>query len=290
MKTTSLYIALLATILGLTSCDVINPEEQVPAYLDIQPFTLTTSAGSQGSTSEKITEVWVFADGAFLGAYSLPATVPVLSVGPTEIELQAGIKDNGISSTPEPYPFYEPYIINLNLEANKIEQIQPTTRYTSDTKFAFIEDFEDLRPRIFTETIFGETGIVRTQSEVFEGSYSGQFSLERENRPLVEITSATEFNGLQDGGVFVYLEVNYKSDAPVAWGIAGARSTATGQEQFYDPGFTSSEEWNKIYFNLSRIIFDSQIEDYKIAFQAFLTESSPDSSNVYLDNIKLVHF
>lgn len=290
MKTIIPFFALFSFLLLGSSCDIINPEEQVPAYLDIQPFTLTTSPGPQGTTSEKITEVWVFIDGQFLGMYDLPATVPVLSVGSTEIRLEAGVRDNGVSSTPEIYPFYEPYVINLDLEANKTATILPSTRYLPETRFAFIEDFEDNRPRIFTETVFGETEVNRTQADVFEGNYSGQFSLLRDERPLVEITSAASFSELQGDGVFVYLEVNYKSDAPVAWGIAGELGAGTGQQQFYDPGFTPSSEWNKIYFNMTRLIFDAALDDYKFAFQAFLTETSPDSANVYLDNIKLVHF
>ena len=290
MKAILPSISLLAFLIGFAACDIINPEEQVPAYLQIEPFSISTIAGSQGSASEKITEVWVFIDGGFLGVYDLPATVPVLSVGPTDIRLDAGIRDNGLTDRPEPYPFYDSYEVRLNLEANKTEVIQPTTSYVGDTRFSFIEDFEDTRPRIFTESIFGETEISRTQTEVFEGNYSGQFSLVRDVRPVVEMSSAVEFSGLQDAGVFVYLEVNYKSDAPVAWGVAGVRDIGTAQEQFYDPGFNPNTEWNKIYLNLSQLIFDAQIEDYKIAFQAFLTETSPDSANVFLDNIKLVSF
>ena len=290
MKTIFPSVSLLVLLLGCWSCDIINPEEQVPAYLAIEPFTFNTVVGAQGTASAKIVEAWVFIDGAFLGVYDLPATVPVLAVGPTDIRIDAGIKENGVNDRPEPYPFFESYEVRLNLEANTTEVIQPTTRYTTNTKFAFIEDFEDTRPRIFTETIFGQTELTRTQSEVFEGNFSGQFSVTREERPLVEISSSIDFNGLQDEGIFVYLEVDYKSDAAVAWGIAGERNAGSGQQQFYDPGFNPSLEWNKIYFHLSPLIFDAGIEDYKIAFQAFLTESSPDSAIVFLDNIKLVHF
>ncbi|MEL6831535.1 MAG: hypothetical protein AAFP77_01010 [Bacteroidota bacterium] len=290
MKAILPTISLLVFLLSYSACDIINPEEQVPAYLEIEPFTLNTVAGAQGSANARIVEAWVFIDGAFLGVYDLPATVPVLAVGPTDIRIDAGIKENGVNDRPEPYPFYESYEVRLNLEANKTEVIQPTTRYTTNTKFAFIEDFEDIRPRIFTETIFGQTELTRTQSEVFEGNFSGQFSVTREERPLVEISSSVDFSGLQDEGIFVYLEVDYKSDAAVAWGIAGEQNAGSGQLQFYDPGFNPSLEWNKIYFHLSPLIFDAGIEDYKIAFQAFLTESSPDSANVFLDNIKLVHF
>lgn len=290
MKTflrTAFCFSILAFI---SSCDLINPEEKVPAYLDIQPFSLSTLPGSQGSSDEKITEVWVFVDGAFLGSYDLPALVPVLNIGTTEIRLEAGIRDNGLSAKPDIYPFYAPYTTTLNLEPGKTETIQPVITYSGDAKFAFIEDFEDNRPRIFTMEILGETPLGRTTDDVFEGGYSGQFSLTRDSRPVVEIGTSASFSGLQDGGVFVYLEVNYKSDVPVSWGIIGEIDPAVGPEGFYDPGFVAKDEWNKIYFNISQLIFDVNVEDYQIGFQAFLTEASPDSATVLLDNIKLVHF
>lgn len=290
MRTTWLYIRCLPLLFVLSGCDIINPEEQVPAYLDIKEFTLTTEVGSEGSASEKITEVWVFVDGVYLGMYDLPALVPVLKAGPTEVRLEAGIRDNGISATPDIYPFYEAYSVNLDLEANKTEIIEPLTAYTSITKFSFIEDFEDNRPRVFTETLTGGTSLERTQEDVFEGEYSGTFSLTREDRPVVEFATNATFSGLQEGGVFVYLEVNYKSDAPVIWGIIGEPDPIAGPERFYDPGFSPKDEWNKIYFNISQLIFDSQLDEYQIGFQALLTTSSPDSANVILDNIKLVHF
>lgn len=290
MKNHWKLLGFVLILFSMGSCDIINPEEQVPAYLEIQDFTLTTLPGSQGSDSERITEVWVFIDGVFLGMYDLPAVVPVLKAGPTEIRLEAGIRDNGISSVPDIYPFYEPYTVNLNLEANKTESINPVTSYLADAKFAFIEDFEETRPRVFTQILTGVTPLERTQDDVFEGDFSGQFSLTKENSPVVEIATAANFSGLQEDGVFVYLEVNYKSDAPVIWGFVGEPDPIAGPERFYDPGFAPKDEWNKIYFNLSQILFSSLLNEYQIGFQAFLTEESPDSATVLLDNIKLVHF
>jgi hypothetical protein len=289
MKTFSNLVGLAILLLGFTTCDIINPEEQVPAYLEIAPFSLSTANG-EGSASENITEVWVFIDGAFLGVYDLPATVPVLKYGATEVRLDAGIKDNGISDTPEIYPFYESYTVNLDLEANKTEVIEPSIGYSSDTKFSFIEDFEDNRPRIFTEVLTGDTELEQVQSGVFEGSYSGYFTLERDTRPVVEIATLTDFSGLQEDGVYVYLEVNFKSDVPIVWGLSGEPFAGGGEVQYYEPGSLASDEWKKIYFNLSSLVFDADLESYKIVFQALLTENSPDTAEVYLDNIKLVHF
>ncbi len=290
MKSLWKLFGILSLVFSLTACDLINPEEQVPAYLEINEFTLSTQAGSQGSANERITEVWVFVDGVFLGMYDLPALVPVLKAGPTEVRVEAGIRDNGIASFPDIYPFYEPYKVNLDLKANETAIINPTTTYISEAKFAFIEDFEDTRPRVFTQILKGTTEIERTTDDVFEGSYSGRFSLTRENQPVLEIASSAIFSGLQEDGVFVYLEVNYKADAPVVWGFVGEPDPIAGPLGFYDPGFSAKNEWNKIYFNLSQLLFDIQLDEYQIGFQAFLTAESPDSATILLDNIKLVHF
>lgn len=284
------FVFMLCAGFMLSSCNLINPEEETPAFLEIAPFSLTTNEAGQGSDSEKITEAWVFIDGSFLGVYDLPATVPVLNFGTTAITVEAGIRENGISSTPEIYPFYEPYEITLDLVAGETFSIQPQTEYLSGTKFSFIEDFEDNRPRLFTQQILGSEMISLTSSEAFEGQYSGVFGLSKENQPVVEIATELAFSDLQEDGIFVYLEVNYRSDAPVLWGVIGEEDPVAGIDRFYEPGFTPKAEWNKIYFNLSEIIFTSQLEEFQIGMQAFIRQEDPDTANVYLDNIKLVHF
>ncbi|MEL7220259.1 MAG: hypothetical protein AAGJ93_03005 [Bacteroidota bacterium] len=283
-------ILTIYVILILSSCNLINPEEDIPAYLEIAPFTLTTNLATQGSASEKITEAWVFIDGVFLGVYDLPATVPVLQAGVTEVTVEAGIRDNGISSTPEIYPFYEAYEVNLDLVPGETFNVQPQTQYLSNTKFALIEDFEDNRPRLFTQQILGSGEISLVTADAFEGQYSGFFGLSKENQPILEISTELAFSELQEDGVFVYLEVNYRSDAPVLWGIVGETDAITGLERYYGSGFTPKAEWNKIYFNLSQSIFDSQLDEFQVGLQAFLRVEDPDTANVYLDNIKLVHF
>lgn len=279
----------LALVGLLWQCDLVNPEEATPAYLKIEEFTFTTSV-AQGSNHQKITEVWVSINGEFLGVYDLPALVPVLAFGPTVVKLEAGIRDNGISSIPEIYPFYDPFTVNVDLAAGQTTNITPSTRYIDGIQFGFIEDFEDSRPRIFVEQLTGETPLNRTQTDVFEGGYSGHIALTKANNPVVELATGLDFGDLQSAGVFVYLEVTYKSEAPVAWGIVGPGDAILGPEGFFDVGFTPKDDWNKIYFNLSEMIFTSQLDEYKIGLQAFLLETSPDSANVFLDNIKLVHF
>jgi hypothetical protein len=276
-------------ILSLWRCDLINPTEPTPAYLTINPFSLTTTA-AEGSNSANIKQGWLFVNGEFLGVYELPAEVPVLAAGSTVVRVEAGIEDNGLSTTPDIYPFYEAYEEEVDLSPGESTVLNPSTAYLSTAKFAMLEDFEDGRVDFFTEPITGNTTLNIESEIVRSGQFAGRFSLLDSLREIVEIATLQEFSGLQEGGVFVYLEIDYLAEAPVFWGVAGEPDPIAGLERYVEPGFAPKAEWNKIYLNLSQIIFDSQLTDYRIIMQALLRDEDPDSANVYLDNIKLVHF
>lgn len=284
----ALFLLASSFVLG---CEVINPAEEVPSFIHITPFELQTEHLRQGSADHKITEAWVTVNGEFLGAYALPATVPVLMTGPVEVRIEAGIKENGISATPDIYPFYAPYDTALELEAALTDTIQPTTTYLSTTRFALIEDFEQL-PVAFSELILGNTGMVRTTDDVFEGLASGRIDLSEDN-PQVELATAAVFSGLTERSVQVYLEVNYRSEAPVIFGLIGGSGTPQ-QQAVYDPGFNPKDQWNKIYFNLSTLLAGSPFDQHQLALRAFIPidngQLTQNSATVWLDNIKLVHF
>ncbi|MCB0638866.1 MAG: hypothetical protein KDC54_19695, partial [Lewinella sp.] len=67
IRTSFLLSTLLAGCCLLPACDLINPEEPIPAYLYVAPFALNTAPNIEGSNSAKITEGWVFVNGEFLG-------------------------------------------------------------------------------------------------------------------------------------------------------------------------------------------------------------------------------
>ncbi|PHN07083.1 hypothetical protein CRP01_07575 [Flavilitoribacter nigricans DSM 23189 = NBRC 102662] len=285
------YCILILTATFCLQCDIINPEETVPAFLYIEPFSLQTDELVQGSASEKITEVWVTVNDEFLGAYQLPATVPVLMSGEAEIFLEAGIKDNGIGSTPEIYPFYQPYETTVTLMPDQTTTISPTTSYSRDTRFALIENFES-GTSVFRDTLLGNSGLQVSSTDPFEGSYSGKIRLSADD-PVVELATIGAFTELTDRSPFVYLEVNYQSDAPVIFGLAGGAGTSNPNIVF-DPGFNPKASWNKIYFNLSALLATSPYDSHKLALRAFIpTEDGQltlNNATVCLDNIKLVHF
>ncbi len=277
---------------GMMSCEIINPEEDIPAYLYLEEFQLNTDANAEGSDSEKITEGWLSVDGQFLGAYSLPALVPVLATGEREISLQAGIRDNGISRTPEVYPFYQIYRTTLSLSANKVDTVSPRTSYSDRTRFAFIDDF-DRGPTEFQDIRIGssENAMRAEETMVFEGQASGRIRLDADN-PAVELATVTRYGDLTENSPFVYLEVNYKSDVPVIFGLIGYQATFPGPgTPLFDPGFRERDDWNKIYFNLSPLIANSNFDEFQVALQAVLPpDSGVEEAFIWFDNIKLVHF
>lgn len=277
--------------LFLLQCDIINPEEAVPAFLQIETFELQTDPRVQGSASNKITEVWVTVNDEFLGAYQLPATVPVLMTGSVQVYLEAGIKDNGIGSTPDIYPFYRPYQTQVDLIPDQTVNLRPTTTYDPDTRFAMIEDFETgLTP--FQDTILGMGGMKVGTEDVFEGTYSGKISLTKDD-PIIELATLGNFIDLTERSPLVYLEVNYKSDVPVIFGLIG-NNGPNDRNAVFDPGFNPKETWNKIYFNLSGILATSPYDKHQLGLRAFIPSENGqftlNNATVWLDNLKLVHF
>src|SRR5689334_9342546 len=96
-------------VITVSSCNLINPDEQAPGYIAIDTFTFdpNPTIGETGpSVSTKIKDVWVYIDNKFQGAYELPAKFPVLETGSRKIIVSPGIFLNGIAGTRSPYPFY----------------------------------------------------------------------------------------------------------------------------------------------------------------------------------------
>ena len=202
----SVFLLLMLSGLLCLQCDLINPEESVPAFLHIEAFTLQTDGPSQGSASHKITEGWLTVNDEFLGVYRLPATVPVLMEGNVRIYLEAGIKDNGIGSTPQIYPFYSPFETQVELLPEQTVQINPQTSYEPGTQFAFIENFES-GSTIFQDVLFGAGQVEVSSNDPFEGSFSGKIQLSMDD-PLLEVATIQAFPALADQSPQVYLEVD----------------------------------------------------------------------------------
>lgn len=277
-------------ILALSSCEVINPDEGIPSYIQIDTITLSTDYAAEGSASHKITDAWVYVDDELVGAYELPATIPVLKSGSHKITINAGIKMNGIAATRIQYPFYEPYEITTELFPDSVITLQPNVYYYAATTFAWKEDFES--PGYTLElTSLSDTTInkVTGTADVFGGTgSSGLFAMRNPPHILFECKTINEY-ALPKGGTFVFLELNYKCNNTFRIGIFENEAGGITQQVPQTILINKSENWNKIYVNLTNEVslFVNAI-NYNVYFGVIPDEGNPQPE-VYVDNIKLIY-
>ena len=95
-----------------------------------------TSNLSQGSNSSKITDLWVYTNGQFQGAYPYNHLIPIVNNNKSaKIQIFAGIKNNGIAETRVFWSFYSPLEFDTLIESGKTIEMPLVFEYNSNTKF-----------------------------------------------------------------------------------------------------------------------------------------------------------
>jgi len=290
------FFTIIMCLLLFAGCDIINPEEEIPAYLHVKKFEVDATPG-QGSNSNSITEAFVFVDNSFLGAYSLPATIPVLGSGEQKIDLFPGIKDNGIDATPEIYPFYSFVSENRTLTDMEVDTVSPRVEYLDNAKFGFIESFESSL-QIFRDDIDEDslTFVNLTTTDVFEGSKSGAIVLSRDN-PVLQVASI-RLSELPAANRETYLELNYKTEVPFEIGVFYYDETNFPFSDFRH-GVNTKAEWTKIYINLTPEFNGLNglpgLKDFQIGIRSLMERDDSGgyvdgTRTIWIDNVKLVYF
>ncbi len=264
------------------SCDIINPEEQQPTYVRIDSFAFEPGVNT-GTSSQRITSVWAYLNGQILGAFDLPATIPVLADEPSELLLRAGVMYGGISDILIPYPFFRGDTMTLTPTPGEIINFTPKTRYFSEDLLNFInEDFE--LGNSFT-LVYGDTTLERTSdpSLVFEGDFSGH--IEFNNHKFAEYVMTTSFTSSGSAGTFA--EINYRGSLPFDVGITTTNSGGQAVSQYLFT-YRAREDWNKVYVGMQDFINAYPNRPYRLLIRVYSAE--PTQGYVSLDNIKVVNF
>ncbi len=291
MKASSNYKILFSATLILLmfwSCERENPEPGTPVFIKVDSFDFSAAYGTQGTERQKIVDTWIFADGANVGVFELPVTVPVLKEGRGELRIEAGILINGIASTRINNPFFEPVIISDFLfEPDSMISLTPATTYRSTTIFKWLEDFEAPSISLDTTNLGSTAGIVRVSGqEAYEGSYSGLIVLNDE-RQTFEAATFDAFE-LPVTGQPILLEMNYKNNHKFAVGIIAQSTSQIIKSDIII--LNPSEEWNKIYINFTDKVRQSNAAiDFKVLIRSYVEEGEIEEARIYLDNLKLMH-
>jgi hypothetical protein len=277
----------LCLILGLTNCDIINPEEPSPGILQLQPFEFQIKDG-QGSAQNRITEVWVYANGNLLGAFAPPTDIYYLDEGPALFTFRPGIRNNGLADDAIVYPMFARDTITLDPGPGQAINVQPVTSYLPQAEFGLLADFELGNAFTDNRDTVAASNLVQSDTDVFEGQYAGQMVLS-EQAYFIEVGHSVPMSGLPADGKPVYLEFRYKSEVEFSIGILGINLDGQSFSNFFYL-VKPSEEWNMLYIELTDFIVASDLPAYKILFRSLYPSNATKAEyNIFLDNIKVVH-
>ncbi len=280
------FLSLFSLLLLLGSCD---KEEPIPAYLHIDTTYLTTQMMSEGSASHLIRNAWVFVNDQTVGAYELPAVIPIIADGETKVSVQAGIANNGIISTRKVYPFYTNANKTIMVSPNEDVTYNPTFAYKSGTVFELITDFDFANN--FEETTGNATlQMLEDQSLVFEGERSAHIELSGSDT-VFSIRSLNPYPLPTTVNFDSFIELNYKCTAPFHVFIEAYTPTSSVGIQSRLLTINTKENWNKIYIDLNQAVQSFGAQNYKqfrIVIKGTLPANQTQAS-FYWDNIKLLH-
>lgn len=288
-----LFIGIGYGLLFTTGCTKMEGGQTIPSYLKIDSVFIDAYYPVEGSSSQEITDVWVYVDDQQLGVFELPALFPVLKNGKHRLEIRPGIKLNGISSTRVPYPFYKPIIYdNFNFVPDSVMNLGVIqTVYQENIRFAWMEDFEGSSISII-ESESSDTTIERTKPanspEAFlseNSSFSGKIVI-TSDKPVFWGYSFNAFDLPRDGTP-ILLEINFKTNNSM---VVGVLSNSPDGFKWDDLIYLNhSETWNKIYINIAPTTSRyPNAYDFKIYFRA-AKESGLEKGEIFIDNIKLIH-
>jgi len=230
----------------------------------------------------------MYADSNLLGAFPIPARIPIIPSDPLiDLEVFAGVRENGLASSPIIYPFYTPVSFSVSASQSS-SSFEPKFSYLSNTKFALEENFEV--GNVFREDLDGddESRIEIISLPGLDGRV-GALEL-NSTHPDIEVASIFTLDQIPSNGSAVFLEIDYISDVSFAVGLRGTSSNLP-PVSFYKIILFPTKERNKVYINFTPDLQASNFSSFQIILQAlFDTNLSLDTQFVYLDNIKLLHF
>lgn len=284
MPIRKIFTLFILSIVLFSSCEIINPEEEIPSYIHIDKFNLSTTT-SQGTNSHNITDAWVYIDGNFNGVYELPVTFPVLSSGKHEITLSPGIKIYGIAASREIYPFYKKFKIDADLVPKQVDTLQPIVYYLDELNFGelWMEDFEDAGMKLDT-TLGSKANIVQFNDNSYN-SKVGHINLTTTKNYFDCISEDLD---LPKYSQRVYLEMNYKCNNEFYIGLWANSSSQSVRQPIIL--LNQSSSWNKIYIDLTQTTTSNpSASSFSLYISATINEANQES-DIYIDNLKIIHF
>lgn len=280
-----LLLAGFLNLFLLFSCKKYQP---APEAFFIQAGTVSVAPetySSQGSASHRISDLFLYVNGQFQGAYAIGKVMPIVTRGKqATINVFAGIKNNGIKDATITWLLYDPIKFDTLVAGGTTIQRPFTFRYKPAVKFVWMEDFDgqvgfSLIKSAGSDTTFKLAG----PQNRFEGNSAEIGLYGPGNYKYARFESAVLYE-LPKNTANLYLELNYKCDVEFEVGVSDGVNPDK-PALIINP----KSEWNKIYIQIAEAVNRNPIADkYKIYFK-IQKPNDRESAHVWLDNIKLIY-
>lgn len=268
----------------------------IPSYIYIDRFKLQTNSSTQGDTSQDIQDVWLFQNGEFKGSFGLPTYIPVTEQNKQNLVLRGGIKRSGQDDQRLQYPFYTDFDTILPFSNLRSDTIKPRVKFLDFAKFPIIQDYDGAID--FFAILQGKPGdsvIKVNNAEAWKlNSNSAKFVLSDSTYELFYLSK--EIQNLPANGIPIYLEADYKCNDIFDIGLNVIY--ASGQTKQYSVFSANGTGglWKKVYVDMAtEISTEIATNGSSTTFQILIRikkSGTPltDNTNLFLDNIKLIHF
>ena len=283
MRKTVLFCGLFCGFILFTYCSKNSLKSPTASFLVVNNPTLSVSSPSMGTSSHKITDVWFYVNDKFQGCYPIGGVMPIVATGNADIKLFAGIRNNGIGATRQPYIMYKPIAFNQVVEPGVTYTINPVFEYISYAHFLFYEDFEGFGS-LFIPAGDSSFAITTNPAVAFGGVGKSLFMGMSDAKPTSKIVSSINYLFPSSGstGTRVYLEMNYKCNQEISVGLIGGTQERTAIT------LRATDDWNKIYIELTTAVNTQPTYNFYKVFIAATKKADVANPAIYLDNIKVV--
>lgn len=288
-----LYLSafLFAATLLILGSGCAKEKADMPTWIEVDSIKLNAQPGA-GSSNSRFTDVWLYANSNLVGGFELPARVPVLANGNTNIILIPGIQLNGLTGLRAPYLKVQRFEENLNLVPGETIKLNPVLQYDTTVldHLLLIEGFENQASSFVLSN--GSAGEYVTFSSspavAFEGNGCAMVRHTGAENTIAQI-EAFNWITIPKGDAGVFFEMNYKSNTSFTVSLLCKPLDGPTQKVGVIGINPTSGEWKKIYITLSPTVNSFTTGNQFKPVIGYARQADIPSQEVYIDNIKVLY-
>lgn len=276
----------LAAMAAAQSCEIINPDEPIPSYIQID------SLAYEGLSPTGFTCAYVYVDGNLLGIYETPRLIPALAWGESEVSVLPGLSLDGSSFARPYYQMARPHRETVTLTAGEVTRVSPRMQDYPSVQSYWSEDFESSAISLEAAPTAPQLQVVRHDRPGRPGQV-GFMGIGAADT-LAQAFDYLHYDSvaIPSNGQTAYFEFTYRTNVEMELRAQIFQPT-TGElrDMTIMIVYASGQEWRRAYIDFAAIAGQiGRTAYYKPYFRLRReADMEGDSIKAYLDDIRIAH-